>query len=465
MGREYLHTPHFARATKMTALPSKALRLLPRPDLLALPSSSSVPPLPRYLPSNSASAGTQRSYTDSEVDTRTLEWDNECGKNAEEEVERRKLSRYLSLPELYSVGKDWISSVPSVAVSIGPSDWALTSYPHYFKSHVELMTHILAGPGALPFSWRYYLAFMSSAAHKCVSLMQFAESHCLALGGSKAWFTTPQSLPSKLRSIGNLNVKLAHRPWEVRGEDLKALLKLWSLVDLAEAIVLLVQFHALATFCKGLGIQTEWDMEGSKLEGARKTVQNLLNYQSKVLAVAEEMAEDSQDEEDTDDQFEAVAGGHLKYLPITNCGRQFYASDFNWRDNGYELVERLLPQTACLLNNTIHCAFHMTNNCVGPLVQVNTSPLRLAVWKYTQKLYGLDYDDYDYREISLLLSKPTKSFLKKAACRPHLLTSLDFAQVDLGLSAKELVHLLLLVMEARKEEELIYWLHAFADLA
>lgn len=449
----------------MTALPSKALRLLPRPDLLSLPNTSPAPPFPPYMPHNPPSTvGGQRSYTDSEVDVRALDWGSECDKSTAEEDERKKLSRYLSLPELYPVGKDWIPQVSSVTVSIGPSDWTLASYPQYFKPHVELMTHLLAGPGTLPFSWRYYLAFMSSAAHKCASLMQFAESHCLALGGSKAWFTTPLSLPNKLRSIGNLNVKLAHRPWEVRGEDLKALLKLWSLVDLAEAVVLLVQFHGLAAFCKGLGIQPEWETEGSKLEGARKTVQNLLNYQSKVQTVEEEITEESHDEEDLDDRFEVLAGGNLKYLPITNCARQFYASDFNWRDNGYELVERLLPQTASLLNATIQSAFHMTNHCLGPVTQVNTFPIRLAVWKYTQKLYGLDYDDYDYREISLLLTKSTKSFLKKAACRPHLLTSLDFAQVDLGVSAKELVHMLLLVMEARKEEELIYWLHAFADL-
>lgn len=455
----------------MTALPSKALRLLPRSEMLSLPSPSSAPSRPPYVPANAAGVGTvgaQRSFTDSEVEVRVIGWGSEGGKGAErksvEEEEHVKWSQFLSLSEVYP-RSDWFQQLSSMDISIGNSDSALTLYPQYFKHHVALMSHILEGPGTLPCSWRYYLAFMSSAAHKSASLMQFSESHCLSFGGSKLWFTTPLSLPAKLRSIGSLNIKLAHRPWEVKAEDLKSLLKLWSLVDLAEAIVILIQFHGLGTFCEGLGIQSEWEMEDSKLEGARKTAQNLLNYQAKVSSFPEEITEESNEEQDIDDRFDVLAGGHLKYLPITNSARTFYASDFNWKDNGYEQVERLLPFTASLLNDTIQCAFHMTNNSIGPVLQVNTSPLRLAVWKYTQKLYGLDYDDYDYREVSLLLTKSTKSFLKKAACRPQLLTPLDFAQVDLGLSAKELVHLLLLVMEARKEGELIYWLHAFADLA
>ena len=445
----------------MTALPSKALRYLPSPNLL-----SHSPPhlsLPLYLPSGSESSP-PRSRTEPEPD---IYLSPDLSENHETRfhdlTDTWKFPLFRSLTETPSINSDWKQSIEDV-------DWALSVYPNYFKPHMTLMSHVLTGPGALPMPWRYYLAFMSAAAHKCVQIMEMTKERCLTLGGQAGWFKGQQGLPAKLRMIGGLNVKLAHRPWEVREEDLRLLLKTWTLVDLSEAVVILIQFHSLATFCDGLGVRSAWEKEHKASEeeitaGARRTLHNLQNYQSRVLSVTEEITEESYDEEDMDDRFELLAGGHVKYLPITKTARTFYASDFNWRDNGYELLERLLPLTSSLLNATIQSAFQMTDNCVGPVQQVNTTPLRQAVWKYTQKLYGLEYDDYDYREVSILLSKPTKSFLKKAACWPHLLTSLDLAQVDLGISTKDLIHLLLLVSEARKEVELIYWLHAFGSLA
>ena len=79
---------------------------------------------------------------------------------------------------------------------------------------------------------------------------------------------------------------------------------------------------------------------------------------------------------------------------------------------------------------------------------------------YTQRVYGLDYDDYDYKEVNLLLPIHTKQYLKKIACVPNTVTQEDYQNVDLEVSHDEHIHINLLVFGARLEAELIYILHA-----
>jgi len=349
------------------------------------------------------------------------------------------------------------------------------TYPHYLQRHTDLMDHILKGPGSLEVSWRHYLAFMAAAANQCESLMEIEEERCKAFGGDKAWFRDTTSVPQKLRSLGEINVKLAHRPWDLQTQDLQKLMGSWRLVDLTEAVIIMVQFHAMSSFSAGLGVLPECDLAldgprkerrmsfSSVAEGIRSNnpgiIRTLLNFQVALESACSEDMLDTVDAEDLEDMCEVLAGGSVRYVTYDPSHRPFYASDFNWRNHGYEIVERLMPRTAQLLNDTLAFTYSMTDNSLCSVPQVDSSPLRRAIWNYTQKVYGLDYDDYNYREVNVLLSRHTKAYLKKAACVPHQLESEDFAQVDLGVTAEEMVHTMLLVMEARKESELLYWLY------
>jgi sestrin len=334
--------------------------------------------------------------------------------------------------------------------------------------------------GSLEVSWRHYLAFMAAAAHQCEPLMEIEEERCKTFGGDKAWFKDTTSVPQMLRSLGAINVKLAHRPWELQPQDIERLIGSWRLADLTEAVIILVQFHAMCSFSAGLGVLSECDLalDGRKkerkmsfssvAEGLRSNnpgiIRTLLNFQEALESASCDDMLDSVEAEDREDMCEMLAGGTLRFVTYDPSHRPFYASDFNWRNHGYEIVERLMPKTAQLLNNTLLFTYNMTDNSLCSVQHVDSTPLRRAIWNYTQKVYGLDYDDYNYREVNVLLSRHTKAYLKKAACVPHQLESDDFALVDLGVTAEEMVHTMLLVMEARKESELLYWLHTLNSL-
>lgn len=48
---------------------------------------------------------------------------------------------------------------------------------------------------------------------------------------------------------------------------------------------------------------------------------------------------------------------------------------------------------------------------------LDTTPLRQAIWYYVQRLFGLYKDDYEYRDINTFLNKKIKAFLKKVGQR------------------------------------------------
>jgi hypothetical protein len=94
---------------------------------------------------------------------------------------------------------------------------------------------------------------------------------------------------------------------------------------------------------------------------------------------------------------------------------------------------------------------------------------------------GIMHDDYDYRLVNLILKQPLKAFIKKVrttlcwlivsshsscccggqvACKPETISRNDFERMGLALRPEEKVQIVLLSMEARKQAELLYGLHA-----
>ena len=88
--------------------------------------------------------------------------------------------------------------------------------------------------------------------------------------------------------------------------------------------------------------------------------------------------------------------------------------------------------------------------------------LRKAVWYYVQLLFGITYDFYDYQEVNQMLTIPAKTYIKKVACFPHLVSEDDVNVImqHLLLSSKEILHISFLVIEAKRECELLYFARA-----
>lgn len=61
--------------------------------------------------------------------------------------------------------------------------------------------------------------------------------------------------------------------------------------------------------------------------------------------------------------------------------------------------------------------------------QVDTSRFRRAIWNYSQSLFGIRHDDYDYAEVNALIERSLKAFIKSGSCYPERVTKNEYDRV------------------------------------
>ncbi len=60
---------------------------------------------------------------------------------------------------------------------------------------------------------------------------------------------------------------------------------------------------------------------------------------------------------------------------------------------------------------------------------VDTSLFRRAIWLYTQSLFGVRYDDYDYKQIKQLMGYPLRNYIKIICTNPKRVTKKDYENI------------------------------------
>ncbi|EXX67033.1 PA26-domain-containing protein [Rhizophagus irregularis] len=138
----------------------------------------------------------------------------------------------------------------------------------------------------------------------------------------------------------------------------------------------------------------------------------------------------------------------------------FKLQDYCWEDQGVIMVNNYLPDIGEVLDRefseirdfTDYSLFHSYRS------DLDTTPLRQAIWYYVQRLFGLYKDDYEYRDINTFLNKKIKAFLKKVCCTPEEIRYNDWRGVGFRLREEEKCHVNLIAVEARKQAELVYGL-------
>uniref|UniRef100_A0ABD2WIM0 Uncharacterized protein n=1 Tax=Trichogramma kaykai TaxID=54128 RepID=A0ABD2WIM0_9HYME len=139
----------------------------------------------------------------------------------------------------------------------------------------------------------------------------------------------------------------------------------------------------------------------------------------------------------------------------------FRVQDYSWEEQGSSLVYSLASaELGSLLSDKFKIAQTMTYRTLGKHKNVDTTSLREAIWNYAQCLFGIRYDDYDYNVVNQLLERDLKAFIKTAVCYPERLSSDVYTIVMQNLHESEKIHVLLMLMEARMQAELLYALRA-----
>lgn len=110
-------------------------------------------------------------------------------------------------------------------------------------------------------------------------------------------------------------------------------------------------------------------------------------------------------------------------------------------------------------NSVLYSIFH-------PVVEdvVDTSPLRYAIWYYTQKMMGVTKEDYSYEDIPTYLNDRTTKYINTLCMSPHKIVKTDWCNIGISLRPEEKCHVNLLVASARKQAVLCYGLCLISEV-
>ena len=137
-----------------------------------------------------------------------------------------------------------------------------------------------------------------------------------------------------------------------------------------------------------------------------------------------------------------------------------FTQEYSWGEQCFALISHYLPKTGERLDQQFDLTYYLTYETFSDSINVDTLPFRRAIWYYVLRLYGICHDDYEYKEVNIYLNRNIKAFVKKSVCYPELITRSDFVHFSPLLQASEKCHIGLLILESRKQAEIIYGLRS-----
>ncbi len=131
-------------------------------------------------------------------------------------------------------------------------------FSEYYDLYSNTMESLMKKDELIPMTWKYYLGIMAVSTMRCEYLLRELEMQFLLKGGDETWLIVGLSaVPEKLRMLGKINNLLAHQPWKFQFSDLTEVYfqynnKGWSNIELILAILILTNFHRLATVVEAM---------------------------------------------------------------------------------------------------------------------------------------------------------------------------------------------------------------------
>ncbi|RNA12787.1 Sestrin [Brachionus plicatilis] len=148
------------------------------------------------------------------------------------------------------------------------------------------------------------------------------------------------------------------------------------------------------------------------------------------------------------------------YVDFDKVDQSLRLEYYTWDSQGYCTALSLYPDICEYLDKNFKIAVNMTYNTMGTKKDVDTSLFRRAVWHYVHSLYGVQYDDYDYNQIGILLKSPLRRYIKIVCSCPERITKSHYDSIMKEFTHSEKVHVNIVIMEARIQASMLYFLRA-----
>lgn len=147
-------------------------------------------------------------------------------------------------------------------------------------------------------------------------------------------------------------------------------------------------------------------------------------------------------------------------LDFKNSDQTLRLDYYTWETHGYVTANNIYPEISVVLDRNFKIAGNMTYNTMGSRKDVDTSLFRRAVWHYIHSLFGIRQDDYDYKQLRKLLAKPLRTYIKVLCSCPERIEKKDYDSIMKEFTHSEKVHVNILIMEARIQASMLYFLRA-----
>ena len=159
-------------------------------------------------------------------------------------------------------------------------------------------------------------------------------------------------------------------------------------------------------------------------------------------------------------------GDHSSYEDIkVRDDRVLHSVNFSWEDHGMVILSQSLGSAAERISEEYAFALEFTNGKIGD-IPVDTRPVRDALAKYVQRMFGVCHDDYPYDQLNKVLPLMHKVFLKKLACYPERIVKADYWRMRSaeGLTRQDIAHYAIIVFQTRRVIELTFATMALAKM-
>ena len=319
--------------------------------------------------------------------------------------------------------------------------WDVMSCHSVYLSSFLRTQHILVHSNSIPIPihWRHMIAAMASARLSCSYLVHQHSNLLASLPGNRGWEDRGLSgFPVKIQKLYDLNMILAHRPWQITRDHITELTQRgqdsWSLSELVYSIILMCHFHCLSSFIMSC-VMMEPDVSSDIMFNAHGCSPGYKDYKveklmQKMSALQFRQESPPPQEElqsrfysirvsasDTDicdhphlepDISRFIRDTHFQYVDFAKRQDEFATfriQDFTWDEEGYSTIARFDEDTAQCLDDKFRTIYNLTYGTMGSHTSIDTSLFRRASWNYIQCLWGVRHDDYDYHEVNELLHR------------------------------------------------------------
>ena len=392
----------------------------------------------------------------------------------------------------------------------------------YLSLYQTTINTFLKTESILPIQWKLYLGIMAVSTMKNELLFRILEEDFLIYGGDNNWLIYGLDVvPNKIKKLAYFNELLCHQPWKINKNEIKILKNNMNLNEINEAILILIFFQKIAIIEELIDIKYSHSSSHSshnsfKSENKQST-KSLIHVLDKVDdRIQEEMIiqleqikkeEDENEEkefenENTDKNFnffsneleknqdsfnssDSTKGNkemnlieeffkkHVssenEKIAFTGCNKDIVLTyfEYDW-DTGHFILKNLSSTFIECLNNEIEYITSITSNSLGNIKIDNLNNkkyIHQALIHYIERLFGYYHEDYNYKNITKILSGHIKliKYIKKFVCFPKRISISDFHEINKVFLHEEIIHIIILIGLIKSKIQLIYFSKALNE--